>query len=76
MYCNNVIPFIMCNNNIYLGAGRGKWREMSGIVCDKWMPIVLKVAIYKTITRLVLMYLRLAMKKVEQDLLEIHSFLV
>ena len=25
-----------------VGAGRGEWREMSGLVCDKRMPIVLK----------------------------------
>ena len=34
-----------------VGAGWGKWREMSGIVFDKRMPIMLKSAEYKTAIR-------------------------
>ena len=39
-----------------VGAGWGKWRDTSGIVCDKRMPTVLKAAVYKTVIRPVLMY--------------------
>ena len=34
----------------------GKWREVAGVVCDKKMPIRLKVKIYSTVVRPVLMY--------------------
>ena len=29
-----------------VGAGWGKWRDISGIVSDKRMPIMLKAAVY------------------------------
>ena len=34
----------------------GKWRDISEIVCDKRMPIMLTAAVYKTVIRPVLMY--------------------
>ena len=37
-------------------AAWGKWREVAGVVCDKKMPIRLKVKIYSTVVRPVLMY--------------------
>ena len=36
-----------------VGAGWGKRLEMSGIVCDKRMSIILKAAVYKTDIRTV-----------------------
>ena len=39
-----------------VAAGWGKWLEMSGIVCDRRMPIMLKMAVYETVFRPVLMY--------------------
>ena len=63
-----------------VGAGWGKWLEMSGIVCDKRMPIMLKAVhvLYKNIIRPVLMYgsetwLIWALGKTEHDLLEITN---
>ena len=55
-----------------MGAGWGKWLEMSGIVCDKRMPIMLKAAVYKTVVRPVLMYgsETWARRKADQNLLE------
>ena len=37
-------------------AAWGKWREVAGVVCDKKMPVRLKVKIYSTVIRPVLMY--------------------
>ncbi|XP_064085365.1 uncharacterized protein LOC135200687 [Macrobrachium nipponense] len=34
----------------------GKWREVAGVVCDKKMPIKMKVKMYSTVIRPVLMY--------------------
>ena len=33
-----------------------KWREMSGVMCDKKMPIKLKDRIYKTIVKPAMIY--------------------
>ena len=55
-----------------MGAGCGKWREMSGIVCDKTMPIMLEEAAYKTVIRPALPYGidTRAMGEAEQNFLE------
>ena len=55
-----------------MGAGWGKWLEMPGIVCDRRMAIMLKMAVYETVIRPVLMYgsETWALRKAEQDLLE------
>ena len=37
-------------------AAWGKWREVSGVVCDRKMPIKLKIKIYNSVIRPVLMY--------------------
>ncbi|XP_064111410.1 uncharacterized protein LOC135218894 [Macrobrachium nipponense] len=37
-------------------AAWGKWREVAGVVCNKKMPIKLKVKIYSTVMRPVLTY--------------------
>ena len=37
-------------------AGWSKWREVSGIVCDRRMPRRLKIKIYKTVVRPVIVY--------------------
>ena len=54
-------------SEISSGDEWGKWREMSGIVCEKRMPIMLEAAVYKTIIKPVLM---LTLRKPEQNLLE------
>jgi exonuclease III len=53
-------------------AAWNKWREMSGIMCDKRMPIQLKAKVYKTVVRPVLMYGSelWALRKAEQQLIE------
>ena len=58
-----------------MGAGWGKWREMSGIVCDKRMSIMLKAAVYigpNIVVVTVLMYgsETWAMRKAEQNVAE------
>ena len=40
----------------FVGPRWGNWREISGILCDKRMPLMLKVAVCKTVIRHVLMY--------------------
>ncbi|XP_064116711.1 uncharacterized protein LOC135222554 [Macrobrachium nipponense] len=42
--------------NSRIKAAWGKWREVAGVVCDKKMPIKLKVKIYSPVIRPMLMY--------------------
>ena len=53
-------------------AAWSKWKDMSGIVCDRKMPERLKVKVYKTVIRPVLLYgcQLWALKKCEGELLE------
>ena len=53
-------------------AAWSKWREVAGVVCDRRMPRRLKIKIYKTVIRPVLMYgsETWALRKKEQNLLE------
>ena len=37
-------------------AAWGKWREVAGVVCDRKMPIKLKIKVYSTVVRPVLIY--------------------
>ena len=37
-------------------ASWGKWKEVSGVVCNKKMPMKLKAKIYSTVLRPVLIY--------------------
>ena len=39
-----------------INAGWNRWREMSGVICDKKVPEVLKNKIYKTAIRLAMTY--------------------
>jgi hypothetical protein len=39
-----------------MNAGWMKWRQVSGTTCDRRMPLKLKVKIYKTIIRPVVLY--------------------
>ena len=50
----------------------GKWRETSGVMCDKRMTVKLKVKIYKSVIRPVLLYgmEALALRRSEERLLE------
>ena len=50
----------------------GKWGEMIGIMCDKSIHTGLRVAVYKTVIRAVLVYgsETWTRRKDEQDLLE------
>ena len=41
---------------IRIKAAWGKWREVAGVVCDKRMPKKLKIKIYTSVIRPVLMY--------------------
>ena len=45
-----------CEEEVRHRLGAGKWWEMSGIACDKKMPNVLKVAVYKSVAMPVLVY--------------------
>ena len=51
----------------------GSWRHMIGIVCDKMLPILLKVIVYKSVARLIRMCWRQTWttRNVEQDIREI-----
>nr|XP_032517807.1 uncharacterized protein LOC116770439 [Danaus plexippus plexippus] len=39
-----------------ISAARAKWREVTGVVCDRRIPPKLKGVIYKSIIRLILLY--------------------
>ncbi|XP_075990249.1 uncharacterized protein LOC142985892 [Anticarsia gemmatalis] len=45
-----------CNIQHRIAAVWLKWREVTGVICDKRMPVKLKGLVYKTIIRPVLMY--------------------
>nr|ADI61822.1 endonuclease-reverse transcriptase [Bombyx mori] len=47
---------LKCNIQHRIAAAWLKWREVSGVTCDRRMPVKLKGMIYKTIIRPVLMY--------------------
>lgn len=47
---------VECNIQHRIAAAWLKWREVTGVTCDKRMPVKLKGLIYKTIIRPVLMY--------------------
>ncbi|KAJ8354075.1 hypothetical protein SKAU_G00216420 [Synaphobranchus kaupii] len=54
-----------------LKAGRKKWREVTGVTYDKTLPLKLRIKVYKTVIRPVLLYgaETWAMKKKEERLL-------
>ena len=50
----------------------GKWRETSGVMCDKRMAVKLKVKVYKIVIRPVLLYgmEALALRRSDEQILE------
>lgn len=53
-------------------AGWAKWREVSGVVCDRRMPRKLKIKIYETVIRPVMLYgaETWALRKKEEEMME------
>ena len=56
-----------------IAAGWLKWRGMTGVLCDKRIPLRLKAKIYRTVIRPVLLYSTetMAMRKSEEKRLEV-----
>ena len=44
----------MCNNRVR--STWNSWRGLSGVICDKKVPVKLKNKLYKTVIRLILIY--------------------
>ena len=47
-----------CNKDVRARIGKAwqKWREVTGVVCDKWTPLKMKVKIYKSMTKPLLLH--------------------
>ena len=55
-----------------VSAAWGKWRDLSGVICDKKMPRKLKIKLYMTVIRPVLLYGAVCwtVRKKEEKILE------
>ena len=55
-----------------VGRGWQKWRSLTGVMCDKKMPLKLKGKVYRTVIRPVIMYgsETWAMRKEDEKMME------